>query len=72
MVVKLFATFREGRGKEVDVPWYEGINGTALLEALDLTSDDVKILLINGQYGKLEDTLKQEDVISLFPAVGGG
>jgi len=72
MVVKLFATFREGRGKEVDIPWYDGISGIALLETLDLTSEDVKILLINGQYGKLEDTFQADDVISLFPAVGGG
>ena len=68
----MFATLREGRGKEADIPWYEGIDGHAVLSTLELTPEDVKIFLINGLHGKPDAQLKENDVISLFPAVGGG
>jgi molybdopterin converting factor small subunit len=32
----------------------------------------VNILLINGFHQKPETEVKDEDVVSLFPAVGGG
>jgi len=72
MEVKLFATLREGRGKEVDIPWYEGINGFDVLRALELEPEDVKIFLINGLHSEPETELKPDDIIALFPAVGGG
>ena len=72
MVVKLFATLREGRGKETDIPWHEGTDGYAILKALALKPGDVKIFLVNGMHSKFEVKLKPDDVISLFPAVGGG
>ena len=72
MEVKLFATLREGRGKEADIPWHEGIDGHAVLKALELEPEDVKIFLINGVHSKPAAKLKPNDVISLFPAVGGG
>jgi len=72
MVIQLFATFRVGRGKEVDIPWYEGIDGHVVLNALGLKPDDVKIFLINGRHGKPDALLKSGDTVSLFPAVGGG
>jgi len=72
MKVQLFATLREGRGKETDIPWYEGIDGFAVLKTLDLEPEDVKIFLINGLYNEPDATLKPDDIVSLFPAVGGG
>ena len=72
MEVRLFATLREGRGKEADIPWHDGIDGHAVLDTLGLAPDDVKIFLINGLHGKPDALLKEDDVISLFPAVGGG
>jgi len=72
MEVKFFATLREGRGKEADVPWYEGIDGHAILKTFDLEPEDVKIFLINGLHGEPDAKLKPDDVIALFPAIGGG
>ena len=63
---------REGRGKETDIPWYEGIDGHAVLNALDLDPQDVKVFLVNGIHNKPDVILKPDDVIALFPAVGGG
>jgi len=72
MVIKLYATLRQGRGKEADIPWYEGLDGVEILKALELKPEDVKIFLINGLHSKPETKIKPDDVISLFPAVGGG
>jgi len=72
MVVQLFATLREGRGMKADIPWYEGLDGYEVLKDLELKPEDVKIFLINGKHSKPDTKLNQNDVISLFPAVGGG
>jgi len=72
MEVQLFATFREGRGKTADIEWYEGIDGYAILKELSLEPDDVKVFLINGFHSKPDAKINPDDIIALFPAVGGG
>jgi len=72
MKVQLFATLREGRGKEADIQWYEGIDGLTVLKELELEPGDVKIFLINGRSSDPETVIKPDDIIALFPAVGGG
>jgi len=72
MKVQLFATLREGRGKEIEIPWHEGLDGFYVLKELGLEAEDVKIFLVNGSYSKPEVILKPDDVVALFPAVGGG
>ena len=72
MEVRLFATLRENRGKTVRVDWYEGINGSAIIEAVGVTPSAVAIYLVNGKNANPEDKLMESDVVSLFPPVGGG
>ena len=72
MEVRLFATLREGREKVIDVPWHDGMDGAALVKALGIAPGDVAIFLINGVHNKLDMQLKPEDVVALFPPVGGG
>jgi len=72
MEIQLFATLREGRGKTADIEWYDGIDGYAILKELSLEPDDVKIFLINGHHNKPDAIIRQDDIIALFPAVGGG
>jgi len=70
--VKLFATLREGRQKEVVFDYFDGITGKYIIDMLDIKEDDVAIYLINGIDGKINDKLKDGDVVSIFPPVGGG
>ncbi|HCD09851.1 MAG: ThiamineS protein [Caldanaerobacter subterraneus] len=70
--VKLFATFREGRQKEVNFDYFEGITGRFIINKLNIKEKDVAMFLVNGLDGKLDDPLSDGDVISLFPPVGGG
>ena len=70
--VRLFATLREGRGKELMVQMDERPTPKKIIETLDIKKEDVAILLINGRDGSLDKVLEAEDVVSIFPPVGGG
>ncbi|ABS34303.1 MoaD/ThiS family protein [Clostridium botulinum] len=71
--VRLFAYFREGRDKKYFMEINkENITSRHILEELNIKVEEVAILLINGRDGKVDTLLKDGDVLSLFPPVGGG
>ena len=70
--VRLFATLRSGRGKITEVPAGEVSTAGDILRRFEIPAEEVAILLINGFHSKPEDPVKDGDVISLFPPVGGG
>ncbi|MGO5075455.1 MoaD/ThiS family protein [Clostridium sporogenes] len=71
--VRLFAYFREGRDKKYFMEINEeNITPRYILEKLNIQVEEVAILLINGRDGKTDTLLKDGDVLSLFPPVGGG
>ncbi|MCL2674959.1 MAG: MoaD/ThiS family protein [Defluviitaleaceae bacterium] len=72
MEVRLFAAFRDGRGKVVNVDWHEGINGIAIIKSLGLAPSAVAIYLVNGKNSDPGAALSETDVVFLFPPVGGG
>ena len=70
--VRFFATLREGRGKIAEIGAEEVSTAGELIRRFDIPAEEVSILLINGFHSKPEDSVKDGDVISLFPPVGGG
>lgn len=70
--VRLFATLREGRGKEIYVDLSDSIDTNEIISKLDIPLKEVSILLINGLDGKLDRKLQVGDIVSIFPPVGGG
>ncbi|HCX65406.1 MAG TPA: molybdopterin synthase sulfur carrier subunit [Eubacteriaceae bacterium] len=72
ITVKLFATLRENRGKVLSMEVAENTSIRKVIEELKIAEEDVAILLKNGRDAQLEDSLKEEDVLSIFPPVGGG
>lgn len=70
--VRLFATLREGRSKEMLLELEEGKTPRDIIDMLNIPKEDIAILLINGRDGHLEKELVNLDVVSLFPPVGGG
>ncbi|SKC51680.1 MoaD/ThiS family protein [Maledivibacter halophilus] len=70
--VRLFATLRKGRGKKVFFDFECGINCNKIIKKMNIKKDDVAILLINGRDGEFDRELEDEDVVSIFPPVGGG
>ena len=72
IIVKLFATFRDGRQKVLEMDLPDIATPQNIIDNLAIHQIDVAILLVNGRDGKLDTLLKYNDTVSLFPPVGGG
>lgn len=70
--VRLFAYFREGRGKILKFPIDGNTTPKDVLDELKIDIKEVSILLVNGIDGKLDYKFRDNDRLSLFPPVGGG
>ena len=70
--VRLFAGLRQGRQKVYQMEASSVKNVQDIMDVLNIQRSEVNILLINGFHQKPETAVKDEDIVSLFPAVGGG
>ena len=70
--VRLFAGLRQGRQKVYQMEAASIKNVQDIMDVLNIQRSEVTILLINGFHQKPETEVKDEDIVSLFPAVGGG
>lgn len=70
--IRLFATLREGRGKELILEMEEGAVVQSAIDILNIREEDVAILLVNGRDAARDKVLAEGDTISIFPPVGGG
>lgn len=70
--VRLFAGLRQGRQKVYQMEAASIQNVQDIMDVLNIDRKEVNILLINGFHQKPETQVKDEDIVSLFPAVGGG
>ena len=70
--VKLFAIFRQGRFEKEQVQIADGSCMKDLFDILQIRSEEVGILLLNGSAVSSEHKLAQGDLVSIFPAIGGG
>ncbi len=70
--VRLFATFRENRFKERRMDFPEDGLLKDLLQQLNISTDEVGILLVSGDSATPDTNLHPGDVVSIFPAIGGG
>lgn len=70
--VRLFATFREGREKKQKIEISENSRILDIINMLNIDENEVAIMLLNGRDGESNRRLKDGDIISLFPPVGGG
>ena len=70
--IRLFATLRENRGKVLHLDAADYHTGTDIIRKLQIPKEHVAIFLINGFHSSPEDTVKDGDIIAIFPPVGGG
>ena len=70
--VRLFAGLRQGRQKVYQMEPGSVSTVQDIMDKLNIQRKEVNILLINGFHQKPETAVKDEDIVSLFPAVGGG
>lgn len=72
ITVKLFATLRENREKIMHLEISEGSAVIQVIKHLEIPLEDIAIVMVNGRSSGLEAPLCDEDVLALFPPVGGG
>ncbi|MDO9592179.1 MAG: molybdopterin synthase sulfur carrier subunit [Firmicutes bacterium HGW-Firmicutes-20] len=70
--VRLFAYFRDNRGKIVYLDPNQYSNVQMILDHLGINLSDVQILLVNGRHTHAQHELKENDIVALFPPVAGG
>lgn len=70
--VRLFATFREGRQKITFLEAGQFQTAAQVIDYFHIPHEEVAICLINGRHSRLDASVKDEDVLALFPPVGGG
>ncbi len=70
--VRLFATLRKGRDKILMLDSKEYATALEIINHLGIERQEVAICLINGFHSKVEDEVKDGDIIAIFPPVGGG
>lgn len=70
--VKLFATLREGRFKVETADLEDNTSVYDVIKKYDLPVEEVAICLVNGRDADNDHVLKNGDIVSLFPPVGGG
>ncbi|MHC4519977.1 MAG: MoaD/ThiS family protein [Planctomycetota bacterium] len=70
--VRLFATLRQGRFSKQWIEFPKGNSVADMLRSLNIPEEDVGILLCDGRDAALDAALKNDAVISVFPALGGG
>jgi len=72
VTIRLFATLRQNREKEMIMELPEGATTKDIIERLNILQKDAAILFINGRGAKLDKILEDNDTISIFPQLGGG
>ena len=70
--IRLFAGLRQGRQKIYRMEPDSVKTVQDIMDVLKIQRGEVNILLINGFHQKPETEVKDGDIVSLFPAVGGG
>jgi molybdopterin converting factor small subunit len=75
--VKLFATLRDylpkgSDGKSCQMEIDEKMTIEQIITQLKIPEEIPKIILVNGLQGSMDQTLKEGDVLSIFPPVAGG
>lgn len=72
ITVKLFATLRIGREKIMTIDVEAGSCVADIVSRLELPAGEVAIIMINGRGAELSSVLNDNDILSIFPPVGGG
>ena len=72
VTVKLFAGFRQGRFKEAELNCEDGITAAEVITSLGIDLDEVGIVMVNSRQSDAGRCLASNDILAVFPVIGGG
>lgn len=70
--IQLYASFRVGRFKDQVRDYPTGTTVGQVFKDLNLPEGDLGVVLVNGGHSSQVELLKDGDVLSFLPLVGGG
>lgn len=70
--VKLFAYFRDNRFLEDYRDFPDGTTVGNVVDGLNIDREEVGVLMINSRHTSFDSQLKEDDILAIFPVVGGG
>jgi sulfur-carrier protein len=72
ITVKLFASLRTDRFSAADFNYPEGATVSHVLASLKIPEEEAAIIFVNARHADPDLSLKDGDLLSIFPPVGGG
>ena len=72
VTIKLFATFRKGRFAIREDTLPAGTRVREVVDGLGIDVAEVGVILANGRHVELDHELRPDDVLAIFPVIGGG
>jgi molybdopterin converting factor small subunit len=72
IMVKLFATFRQGRFDIAERDYPAGTTVGAIVTELAIPVESLGIVMVNHRHVPLDRELIEGDTLAIFPLVGGG
>ncbi len=72
VTVKLFAYFRESRFKIEEWDLEKETTVGHIVDSLNIDREEVGVLMINSRHTSFETVLSKNDILAIFPVIGGG
>ena len=72
VIVKLFATLREGRFSVETLDLEAGATAANIVRRLNISEKEAALIFRNGRHADLSAQLADGDTLSIFPPIGGG
>lgn len=72
ITVKLFAYFRDNRFKIEEREITDDTTVGDIVDTLKIDREEVGVLMINSRHTTFETSPRENDVLAIFPVVGGG
>jgi len=72
VTVKLFAYFRDNRFKESVIAFSTDTTPEKVIGLLGIDPDEVGVIMVNNRHAQPDRKLRDNDVLAVFPKIGGG
>jgi sulfur carrier protein ThiS len=72
VTIKLFAGFQKDRFAREEREVADGTRVRDIVETLGIDAAEVGVTMVNGRHVELDDGLRPDDVLAIFPVIGGG